>query len=419
MSKKILFIHQNFPGQFKSLAPALAARGDEVVAMAMQNLDVREWNGVKIVPYGAQRGSTVGIHPWVIDMETKVIRGEACYRAAIKLRDEGFSPDLIVAHPGWGESLFLKDVWPDARLAIYCEYFYQVQGGDIDFDPEFPLGGDEACKVRMKNLNNLAHFDIADAGIAPTKWQASTFPGRIRSKISVIHDGIDTRAIRPNPDVKLTMKSGLSLSRNDEVITFVSRNLEPYRGFHIFMRTLPELLRRRPNAYVLIVGGDGVSYGRKPDNGESWREVLTKEIRPLISDEDWKRVRFLGKLAYPDFIALLQLSRVHIYLTYPFVLSWSLLEAMSAGCAIVGSDTAPVSEVIRSGETGLLVDFFDKAAITDAICTLLDDAPLREALSQRAREKLVAEYDLVDHCLPQQLAWIDAQWSGNGKEMRS
>ncbi len=410
MPKKILFIHQNFPGQFKSLAPALAARGDEVVAMAMQNLDVREWNRVKIVPYGAQRGSTVGIHPWVVDLETKVIRGEACYRAAIKLREEGFSPDLIVAHPGWGESLFLKDVWPDARLALYCEYFYQVQGGDIDFDPEFPLGGDEACKVRMKNLNNLAHFDIADAGIAPTQWQASTFPQRIRSKISVIHDGIDARAIRPFADVKLMLKSGLELSRKDEVITFVSRNLEPYRGFHIFMRTLPELLRRRPNAYVLIVGGDGVSYGRKPEGGEIWREVMTKEIRASISDEDWKRVRFLGKLAYPDFIALLQLSRVHVYLTYPFVLSWSLLEAMSAGCAIVGSDTAPVSEVIRSGDTGLLVDFFDKAAMTEAICTLLDDSQLRESLGQRAREKMVAEYDLADRCLPQQLAWIDAQW---------
>jgi glycosyltransferase involved in cell wall biosynthesis len=416
MSKKILFIHQNFPGQFKSLAPALAARGDDVVAMTMQNLDVREWNRVKIVSYGAQRGSTIGIHPWVVDLETKVIRGEACYRAAIKLREEGFLPDLIVAHPGWGESLFLKDVWPDARLALYCEYFYQVQGGDIDFDPEFPLGGDEACKVRMKNLNNLAHFDIADAGIAPTQWQASTFPQRIRSKISVIHDGIDTRAIRPYADVRLTLKSGLELSRNDEVITFVSRNLEPYRGFHIFMRTLPELLRRRPNAYVLIVGGDGVSYGRKPEAGESWREVLTKEIRALISDEDWKRVRFLGKLAYPDFIALLQLSRVHVYLTYPFVLSWSLLEAMSAGCAIVGSDTAPVSEVIRSGDTGLLVDFFDQAAITESICKLLDDAPLRESLGQSARAKIVAEYDLADRCLPQQLAWIDAQWSSKGRE---
>jgi glycosyltransferase involved in cell wall biosynthesis len=409
MSKKILFIHQNFPGQFKSLAPALAARGDDVVAMTMQNLDVREWNRVKIVPYGAQRGSTIGIHPWVVDLESKVIRGEACYRAAIKLREEGFLPDLIVAHPGWGESLFLKDVWPDARLALYCEYFYQVQGGDIDFDPEFPLGGDEACKVRMKNLNNLAHFDIADAGIAPTQWQASTFPQRIRSKISVIHDGIDTRTIRPYADVRLTLKSGIELSRNDEVITFVSRNLEPYRGFHIFMRTLPELLRRRSNAYVLIVGGDGVSYGRKPEGGESWREVLTKEIRASISDEDWKRVRFLGKLAYPDFIALLQLSRVHVYLTYPFVLSWSLLEAMSAGCAIVGSDTAPVSEVIRSGDTGLLVDFFDRAAITEAICTLLDDGQLRQSLGQRAREKMVAEYDLADRCLPQQLAWIDAQ----------
>jgi glycosyltransferase involved in cell wall biosynthesis len=407
MSKKILFIHQNFPGQFKELAPALAARGDQVVAMVMKKSSMTEWRKVKIVPYVAQRGSTAGIHPWVVDLETKAIRGEACYRAALKLRDEGFTPDLIVAHPGWGESLFLKDVWPNARLVIYCEYFYQTTGGDIDFDPEFPPSGDESCKVRMKNLNNLAHFDSADAGIAPTHWQASTFPERFRSKITVIHDGIDTRAIKPYSGVRLSLKSGLELTKDNEVITFVSRNLEPYRGFHVFMRTLPELLRRRPNAYILIVGGDDVSYGRQPENSNSWREAMTTEIRSALPEHDWSRIKFLGRLAYPDFIALLQLSRVHVYLTYPFVLSWSLLEAMSAGCAIVGSATAPLQEVIRHAENGLLVDFFDKQAIVNSVCELLEDVKTRDQIGMNARDTVVASYDLNDRCLPSQISWID------------
>ncbi|MCX7217202.1 MAG: glycosyltransferase family 4 protein [Burkholderiales bacterium] len=408
MSKKILFIHQNFPGQFKELAPALAARGDQVVAMVMKKSSMAEWRKVKIVPYVAQRGSTAGIHPWVVDLETKAIRGEACYHAALKLRDEGFTPDLIVAHPGWGESLFLKDVWPNARLVIYCEYFYQTTGGDIDFDPEFPPIGDESCKVRMKNLNNLAHFDFADAGIAPTHWQASTFPERFRSKITVIHDGIDTRVIKPYSDVRLSLKSGLELTKDNEVVTFVSRNLEPYRGFHVFMRALPELLRRRPNAYILIVGGDDVSYGRRPENSASWREAMTNEIRSAIPAHDWSRIKFVGRLAYPDFIALLQLSRVHVYLTYPFVLSWSLLEAMSAGCAIVGGATAPVQEVIRHAENGLLVDFFDEQAILNSVCELLEDAKTRDRIGMNARDTVVASYDLKDRCLPSQISWIDA-----------
>jgi hypothetical protein len=202
----LLFIHQNFPGQFKHLAPALAQRGHTVVAMTMQKPEVREWQGVKLVPYTASRGTTPNVHPWVSDFETKVIRGEACFRAALQLKAQGFSPDVIIAHPGWGESLFLKDVWPAARLGIYCEFFYHPQGADVGFDPEFPAPDPEgdACRLRLKNLNNLLHFEVADAGISPTHWQASTFPERFRDKITVVHDGIDTQAVTPNPAVLST-----------------------------------------------------------------------------------------------------------------------------------------------------------------------------------------------------------------------
>ena len=405
---KILFIHQNFPGQFKFLAPALVAHGHEVVAMTMQKVEQTEWQGVRLVPYSLTRGSTPGVHPWVTDFETKTIRAEACFRAALKLKQSGFTPDVIIAHPGWGESLFLKQVWPDARLGIYCEFFYRSEGADVGFDPEFPNEDEgDICRLQLKNLNNLLHFDCADAGISPTEWQASTFPEPFRSRITVVHDGIDTAAIAPDPAVSLTINGTITLTRGDEVITFVNRNLEPYRGYHIFMRALPEILRKRPKARVLIVGGDDVSYGARPADGRKWKDIFAEEVRPQISDADWARVHFLGNIAYQHFIPLLQLSTVHVYWTYPFVLSWSLLEAMSAGCAIVASDTKPLREAIRHGETGRLVDFFDPAGLANEVCALLDDPTARERLGAAARRFAQAHYDLSSVCLPRQLAWVE------------
>ena len=405
---KILFIHQNFPGQFKFLAPALVQQGHEVVAMIMQKTDLEVWQGVKLVSYLPNRSSTPNIHPWVSDFETKAIRGEACYRAALKLKNAGFIPDVIIAHPGWGESLFLKDVWPESKLGIYCEFYYHAQGADVGFDPEFPTKDDgEVCRLRLKNLNHLLHFEVADAGISPTHWQASTFPADFKSKITVIHDGIDTKIVAPNSNITLTLNGNVTLTKQDEVITFVNRNLEPYRGYHIFMRALPVLLKERPNAIVLIVGGDDVSYGARPDDGKKWKDIFIDEIRPATSIADWQRVHFLGTIPYESFIPLLQLSTVHVYLTYPFVLSWSLLEAMSVGCAIVASDTQPLHEAIVHDKTGRLVDFFDHQALAKEICQLLDNAKLRAKLGKNARAFAIKHYDLQTICLPNQLAWVN------------
>lgn len=403
----ILFIHQNFPAQFKFLAPALASEGHTVLALHTYPLNRNEWNGVKLVRYQPERGSSTNIHPWVADFETKVIRAEACLKTANELKGKGFIPDIIIAHHGFGDSLFVKEVWPNARLGIYCEFYYLPHGADVGFDPEFlSADADDACRVRLKNVNNLLHFETADAGLSPTHWQASTFPEKFRSKITVIHDGIDTEALAPNPVMSVTLNDNISLTKQDEVITFVNRNLEPYRGYHIFMRALPEILKRRPKARVLIVGGDDVSYGAKPTGDMSWKEKFAAEVRPQINDADWARVHFLGNIPYEHFIPMLQLSMVHVYLTYPFVLSWSLLEAMSVGCAIVASDTQPLHEAITHDETGRLVDFFDVAGFAHEVCALLDDPVARQRLGANARKFAQENYDLKSVCLPKQRAWV-------------
>ena len=411
----ILFIHQNFPGQFKFLAPALVKQGHSVRAMTMQKTEAMQWQGVQLVNYTSKRGSTPNVHPWVSDFETKTIRAEACFKAALQMKQQGYTPDVIVAHHGWGESLFLKEVWPEAKLGIYCEFYYHQHGADVGFDPEFPATDEgEVCRLRLKNLNNLLHFEIADSGISPTHWQASTFPEPFKNKISVVHDGIDTQAVAPNSAVSLTLKMAtgqdLVLTRKDEVITFVNRNLEPYRGYHTFMRALPQLLKERPNARVLLVGADDVSYGARPDAAKygaaKWRDIFANEVRGQISDADWQRVHFLGQVPYHFFIPLLQLSTVHVYLTYPFVLSWSLLEAMSAGCAIVASDTEPLREAIVHNETGMLVNFFDPSALAQSVCELLNNPEERTRLSANARVFAQANYDLQTVCLPKQLEWV-------------
>jgi glycosyltransferase involved in cell wall biosynthesis len=402
---RYLFVHQNFPGQFKYLAPALSKiDGNEVIGFSMN--EVSGTDSFRVINYKVTRSNSSGTHPLLKDFEIKVLRGEAAYHAAVALKLEGFYPDVIIAHPSWGESLFLKEVWPNARLGIYCEYFYKAQGADFGFDAEFSsIKNDSEISIKLKNINNYIHFDFADAGISPTQWQRNTYPQSFQSRISVIHDGIDTDIAVSDPDAYVTINNVIRLNKSNEIITFVNRNLEPYRGYHIFMRSLPALLKERPNAHVIIVGGDKVSYGAAAPAGQSWKSIFLNEVIDRI---DKSRVHFVGNLSYKNFIKVLQVSTVHVYLTYPFVLSWSLLEAMSVGCAIVASKTVPVEEVIEHGINGKLVDFFDKELLTQEIVNLLDNPKLRAELGQVARKTILAKYDLKSICLPAQIAWSNA-----------
>ena len=407
----ILFVHQNFPGQFKHLAPAMASQGHHVVALHINVC--QPVPGIELVRYAVAGRPGQGTHRWLADLEVKTLRGEAAWQAAMKLREQGFVPDVIVAHPGWGESLFLQHVWPQARMGIYCEFFYQGLGADVGFDPEFGSPhADNACRLQMKNANYELHFGRAQAGMAPTHWQASLFPEPFASRIAVVHDGIRTDQIKPDPSASIHVKTAqgvLQLGQDDEIITFVNRNLEPYRGYHQFMRALPAILKARPQARVVIIGGNEVSYGAAPPPGpdgkpQTWREIFLNEVKSAL---DLSRVHFVGKVPHTDFLRVLQVSTVHVYLTYPFVLSWSLLEAMSASCAIVASDTAPVREAIRHSETGQLVDFFDPTALAQQVIDLCENPAERARLGAQARAFAVEQYDLETRCLPRQMAWVE------------
>ena len=401
---KIIFIHQNFPGQFKHLAPALAAGGDEVIALGI-NRPAYETTGVRVILHRPQPANAEAFKDAPIDVRetlAKTTRGHSVARCLSRLKEQGFVPDVIVAHSGWGEAYFIKDVFPGVPLIVYAEYFYGTEGGDAYFDPEFTQSSLEGLeRLRLKNTHLLHALVAADQGLSPTRFQRDRHPQLLREKISVIHDGIDSERLRPNPGARVGLKqAGLNLGSADEVVTFVARELEPYRGYHIFMRALPELLALRPRLQVVVVGGHGVSYGAAPPAGATWKDVFFREVADRI---DRRRVQFVGRLPHEVLTQLMQVATVHLYLTYPFVLSWSLMEAMSIGCLIVASRTAPVEELIEHGRTGLLVDFFDAhqiaLTVADALQRRAELIPLRRA----ARQHIVQGYDLKSRCLPTQV----------------
>jgi glycosyltransferase involved in cell wall biosynthesis len=367
--------------------------------------------GVHYRQYALQRGNGADVHPLACETESKVIRAEACATAAHQLRQEGFSPDLICAHPGWGEPLFLPDVWPGVPILSYQEFYYHPRGLDTDFDPEFQgeRSWQDCAKVRMKNAYLELSLQASRWNLTPTNFQRSTFPAHWQARISTIHDGIDVEAAAPQAQPQpLNLADGTTLKPGEPIVTFVNRSLEPHRGCHTFIRAIPEIQRLVPEARIVVVGRtSGVSYGAVCPAGE-WPDRFLAEIAGRY---DPSRVHFTGTLAYSSFLPLLQLSACHVYLTYPFVLSWSLLEAMACGCPVVGSATAPVQELIRDGHNGLLVDFFSPGDLAAAVAELLGNRQRAQALGIAARATVLRDYSL-QVCLPRQLSLLELVASG-------
>ncbi|MES2901348.1 MAG: glycosyltransferase [Pseudomonadota bacterium] len=387
----VLFIHQNFPGQFLHLSADLAAqKHNRVVALSTSNNPVPK--GVIATRYSLLRSPAPETHPMLREEETKVLHAEACAAAALKLKREGFIPDVIVAHPGWGEALFIKDVFPNSKLIMYCEYYYAAEGQDVGFDAEDPpLTFAHRCRIRLKNTTNLLSLEIADAAISPTQWQKSTYPTWAQQKITVIHDGIDLNNLRFNPKAQITLTANVDSSAHsfrpgDEVLTYVARNLEPIRGFRIFMRSLPSILRQRPNAHIIVVGGDEISYGQPPPGGGGWKEHMLAEVG---SELDLRRVHFVGKVPYSTYLQLLSVSAVHAYWTSPFVLSWSFLEAALSGVHVVASATPPILEF----SADLQVEtqpFFETEAFAGSIVAALQE-PRRRRPAPRIKRLQLSE----------------------------
>lgn len=386
---KILFVHQNFPGQFLYFAPELRKRGHDCLALT-DLANTRETT----IPVLKYKHEAQPIDPPAARLGRNYIqmsdRGVTVARACLQLRQQrGYVPDVIFGHSGWGETLFLKEVWPEAKLLTYAEFYYKGRGADVGFDTEFGAPNFDQVMIAQGRASHLGQALLhSDAGLSPTEWQASTYPPALRRMIEVIHDGVNTDIMRPNPEARFALPDGRSLKPGDEVLTFVNRNLEPYRGYHIFMRALPAVLKARPEAQVVIVGGDEVSYGAAPKDAKGWKEKILSEVRDQL---DLSRVHFMGKVPYDQFVALMQVSRAHAYLTYPFVLSWSMIEAMSAGAHVIGSATAPVQEVLVDGVNGSLVGFFDvagwSAKLTEALAHPDQFLPLRAAARQTALDR--------------------------------
>jgi glycosyltransferase involved in cell wall biosynthesis len=398
----LLFIHNNFPGQYLHIARAMAHDPQTRVA-AIGSSTSQAMEGVGLTRYNLTDVDVSTTHPFARRFDLECYRAEQVLYALSSLTSTGFKPDLIMAHPGWGETLPLRTIFPDARILLYCEFFYGTHGRDVGFDPEFPeTGADGHVALHLKNAATLLALTECDVGIAPTEWQRSTFPREYQHKITTIHEGVDVDVAKPKRDATFQLPSGRTLDRGDEVVSFVARSLEPLRGFHTFMRALPRIMTERPHAQIIIVGSDGVSYGASPPSQQTWKSIFLNEVADQI-DQD--RIHFTGHLAYADYLTLLQISSAHVYLTYPFVLSWSLLEAMSTGCVVIGSDTPPVREVVN-GKNGIIVPFFDFDLFATRVIEALTYPERFASMRNQARQTILDRYDTARICLPKMMDLI-------------
>lgn len=387
------------PGQFRHLVTSFAEDRENQVAFVTKRGD-RALPNVTRAIYEPPRGAASQTHAYLRQFEDSVLHGQAAARACLALKNQGFSPDIVIAHPGWGESLFVREIFPSTAILNYGEFYYLPAGADVNFDPAQPADLDRVCALRARNAHLLLALEAADRTVCPTHWQKSVHPSAFHPRISVVFDGIDTGTVKPDPTASFVLPNGRALRPADEVVTYVSRGLEPARGFPTLMRALPRLCALRPKAQVVIAGSDEPAYGGAAPDGGSWREAMLAEA-PVDPD----RVHFVGLVPYTDYLRLLQVSSAHVYLTTPFVMSWSAIEALAAGCVVVASRTAPVEEFVEHGENGLLFDFFSPEELAETVSSVLADRKACEPLRIAARARIVQDHALAV-CLPRQRSLI-------------
>lgn len=403
MSRKILFVHQNFPAQFPHIADALVKRGDQVVALGGPTS--KERAGIKLVRWSNQRGTTQGIFDAAVRSEADLIRAQAAVGAALEIKKAGFEPDLIIGHPGWGETIHLKDIFPGARMILFGEFYYRHIGADLNFDREFEMPSLQAAmRTNGKNATQSLAYTMADMIVSPTAFQASTFPPAFRRDIRVHHEGVDLSKAMPRPFAKVKLADGRAIDKSTPVITFINRNFERLRGFHIFMRALPAFLDAVPEAQIIVIGSDGNGYGGARADGQSWRQAMLAEVGARL---DQSRVHFVGMVDHARMIDIISIGAAHVYYTYPFTLSWSLVEAMACQCLVIGSDTAPVRDAIADGETGMLRDFFDVDALSRVMVEAVRFPGRFEDMRVRARKSAIAHFDRATVGVPGWLRLVD------------
>ena len=385
----ILLLHPNCPGQFVYLAPFLAKDTNHKVVVITKGNTMNLPN-VKIGLYKTTRAVTPGLHSYLVPMEEAVLDGQAVFRAVYSLKQQGFVPDIILGHTGWGSMLYLKDLYPEVPMIGYFEWYYHALHSDAQWWKDETMDVNDILRVRTKNAHHLLSLEACDVGYTPTLWQHEQFPAIYQPKLKVIHDGVDTKFLCPNEDAKLILEDiQLDLSEAEEIITYVSRGFEAYRGFPQFMDAVRILLKKRPQAHVVIVGNDRVCYGAAAADGKTYQQGEEEK-----GGYDVKRVHFVGPRHRAHYLQILQASSVHVYLTRPFVLSWSMLEAMAVGCPLVASATPPVEEVVEDGVNGLLANFRSPEHIAMRVEEILDDRALAKQLGKKARETILERYEL-------------------------
>lgn len=407
----IVFIHPNFPAQFRYLAEVFGREKANRVCFITAN-PRPEWTipGVRKLIF-KETPPPKGLPPSMVQSFIARDRGQAVARVLSGLGKKGFIPDLIMGASGWGATLHVKDVFPKVPFLGYFEWYYDADMPNAAFGKKTPPGLKQRMEHRQRSMAILSDLEACDHGICPTQWQKAQFPRTFHGKLSVIHDGINPAIFKPAEEKKLALPD-LDLTRAGEIVTYTARGFEPYRGFPQFIEAIPQILARRPDAHVVIVGEDRVCYGAKLPEGQTYQKKMLETV-----DLDPERVHFLPPLPYGQYRQVLQASSVHVYLTVPFVLSWSLLEAMACGCLVVASDTEPVREVIRDGVNGILVDFFDTGKLAEKVAACLDYPSFMETLRQRARQTVLEGYSL-DKMVPAQTGLIKKLVAGEAPETK-